>query len=211
MRALAWRWLALLLVPGCVLVQPLDEAKPNDEDSSTPAGSGNTGSSGGPSKAGSGNAGRAGASGAPGAAGSANGGAPSGVDFSLFTGTWKIAGGEVTSTCDDGVPKTASIDAVGTTTLGLGTTSDLIVDPGTACEIWVDVDDRSAALNSGTSPCSYTDDMEISYYIQYDSYEFSVSGDGKSANASMVAYVEASDANGNAAYCHTTTTWKYAR
>jgi len=213
MKAVAWRWLALLLVPGCVLVQPLDEAKP-DDDTSIPAGSGSggkTGSSGGPSKAGSGSAGRTGSSGAPSSAGAPSGnGGGAGVDFSLFTGDWTVTGGENTTSCDPGTTQTAPIDTGGTTTFGLGTTSDLILDPGTTCEILVDVDDRTAALNSGTGSCSYSDSM-YSYYVEYDSYEFTVSGDGKTANASMVAYIEVSDANDNASYCHSTTTWKYAR
>jgi len=55
MKARAWAWLVLLLVPGCLLVQPLDEAKPDTGGSSgnsSHAGKGN--GSAGQSSAGSG-------------------------------------------------------------------------------------------------------------------------------------------------------------
>jgi len=68
-----FRWLVLLSIPGCLLVQPLDDAKPADESS---AGSGN--SSGKPSHAGNGSAGHNTAgSGPAGGTGNAAGSGPS--------------------------------------------------------------------------------------------------------------------------------------
>jgi len=214
MKAFAWRWLALLAIPGCVLVQPLDEAKPADSDNagsgngSSHAGSSNAGSasggrSGGPAKAGSGNAGSS-------ASGGADGGAPSGVDFSLFTGTWTIVDGKNTTTCDSGASKTSNVDPGGQDTFGLGTITDLILDPGTTCEVLADVDDHRAFLNSNTAACSYSD-ASYDYDLFFDAFEFIVSSDGKTAKASMTAYITATDASGNMSDCKSDTTWNYKR
>ncbi|MEI9949137.1 MAG: hypothetical protein WDO74_09185 [Pseudomonadota bacterium] len=82
MKTATCRWLVLLLIPGCILVQPLDDPKTTDgvededagsgngDDIPGKAGSGNSG--GGPAKAGSGNSG-----GGPAKAGSGNSGGTS--------------------------------------------------------------------------------------------------------------------------------------
>ena len=202
MKTTAWRWLVLLLIPGCILVQPLDEAKPADSDDSSSggpakAGSGN-GSGGAPSKAGSGNSGapaKAG-SGNAGRAGSSAGGAPSGVDFSLFTGNWKLVGGTITTTCEGSAPSTAPAETGTVDKVGLGTTSDLIFGPGANCEILADVEDRSAFLNSGTLPCSESDGT-YNYYSTTDYFEFAVSDDEQTAGAAITTSVVVTDLSDN--------------
>src|SRR4051794_12424799 len=98
MKAIGGCWLALLVIPGCLLVQPLDEAKPDQQDSAgsggkaSHAGSAGQHTGGSPAAGGAGNKAGSGPGAAGGSAGAAhggasNGGAPSGVDFSLFTGT----------------------------------------------------------------------------------------------------------------------------
>jgi hypothetical protein len=183
------------LIPGCVLVQPLDEAKPDNDGSGAGgphAGSGN-GNSGGPSKAGSGNAGRGGGSSAGGAP---NGGAPSGDDFSLFTGSWYVSGGTITTRCEGETPMTSSATLGGEVQVGLGTTSDLIFDPGTNCEILADVDERSASLNWDTLPCTENDGT-YNYYLDTEYLDFTVSDDDQSATASIITSVTTTDADDN--------------
>jgi hypothetical protein len=225
MRTTAWSWLALLVIPGCLLVQPLDQAKPDDDGS---AGSGNSnaggsskagssnGSSGGTSKAGSGNAGRGGGAsgGAPsgnaGRGGDASGGA-SGVDFSLFTGFWYVTDGQITTVCDDGSSEPEAIQAGGQDEVGLGTTSDLIFGPGSSCEILADVDDRNASLNFDTLPCSQSDGV-YDFYLTIDAFHFNVSSDGKTAEAGMITTVETTDADGNSLpTCEVQQLWNYER
>jgi hypothetical protein len=226
-RTTAWTFLALLVIPGCLLVQPLDQARPEDDGS---AGSGNgnaggtskAGSSGSTSNAGSSNAGRGGGAsgGAPsgnagrgGAAsgGAASGGAPSGVDLSLFTGYWYVTDGQITTTCDDGSSQTEAIDPGGRDQVGLGTTSDLIFGPGSNCEILADVEDRNASLNSDTLPCSDNDGTYY-YYLTIDAFHFNVSGDGETAEAGMITTVLTTDADDNLlATCEVQQTWNSER
>ena len=199
MKTTAWRWLVLLLIPGCILVQPLDEAKPDDDDSvpatsggPSKAGSGN-GSSGGPSKAGSGNAGRGGSS----AAGAPNGGGgTTGVDFSLFTGNWTLIGGTNTTTCEGEDPVVTDADTGTPLEVVLGTTSDVIFGPRSACPILGDVDDRSAFLNSGTLPCSENDGT-YNFYSTTDYFEFAVSDDEQTAGAGISSTVIVTDLDDN--------------
>jgi hypothetical protein len=226
----------LLAIPGCLLVQPLDQAKPDDDGSagssggSSKAGSSN-GTSGNPSKAGSGNAGRGGSAsgGAPsgnaGRGGSASGGAPSGnagrggsasggapgVDFSLFTGNWTVTGGEITTLCEGEDPITESIVPGDVDTVGLGTTSDLIFGPGANCEILADVEDRNASLNTDTGPCSGSDGT-YNYYWTVDAFHFNVSGDGQTAEAGMITTVETTDLDDTLLVtCRVEQTWTHER
>jgi hypothetical protein len=208
-KSSVWPWVLLLLLPGCVLVAPLDEAKPSDGSDAGSGGrpAGTAGSSGSPAKAGSGNAGRGG--GAPNG-GAANGGAPNGGAFSLFLGTWTIADGKNTTTCDPGTTETSDVEPGLQDTFGRGTITDLIFDPGTACEILADVNDHTAFLNSNTEGCSYSDDTFV-YDLYFDAFEFVVSSDGQTAKASMTAYIQATDADNNTSYCQSDTTWNYER
>ncbi|HKO48464.1 MAG TPA: hypothetical protein VJV79_12110 [Polyangiaceae bacterium] len=201
MKTTAWGWLVLLVMPGCLLLQPLDEVK---SDSTGNAGNpSSAGSSGNSSQAGNGSAGRNNGGG-PG-----NGGAPNGVDFSPFTGTWTVTGGHITTTCGSEMDTTV-VDPGGTDTFGLGTISDLIFNPGTACEVLADVSDRTASLNSATPDCSYSD-AQFTYDLAFDSFEFELSGDGKTAEATMVAYIWVSDEDGNSSECLSENTWSYKR
>jgi hypothetical protein len=142
--------------------------------------------------------------------GSANGGATSGVDFSLFTGTWTITGGQSTTSCDGATPQTSTVAPGGTDTFGLGNISDLIFDPGTDCEILADVDDRTASLNPATLDC-YTSDANYDYDLSVISFDFVVSGDGKTAKATMSASILVSDGSGGLSVCDADYTWNYKR
>lgn len=217
---IAWRCLILaglpvcLLVPGCLLVQPLDEAKTNTEAN---AGSGNTssGDSGATtSRAGSsGSAGRAptGSSGSPasGAGGGANGGAPSEVDFSLFTGTWTITSGSKGTDCGAGLIAEA-VPAGGIDEFTLGTTSDLILDASTDCPLLVDVDNRTAT-GQGAQHCTYSGADGYDYDIAVQAYTFEVLGDG-TANSTLSTVSLVTDPSTNTtATCTGDATFNYQR
>ncbi|HYQ30671.1 MAG TPA: hypothetical protein VER04_25745 [Polyangiaceae bacterium] len=212
MKTSRWGWLALLLLPGCLLVQPLDEAKPASEDNAGSGGkaSGNAGQHSGGSGASTAGTGNRAGSGSMPTSGAANGGAGSGVDFSLFTGTWTISAGKGTVTCDEGTPTTDTVDPGGTTSVGPGTVSDLIFDPGADCEILADVSNRTASLNSATSEC-YSSDSTYDYESYVESFEFVVSGDGKTAKATMTSTVYVTDADGAISICETDYSWDYER
>ncbi len=156
----AWAALGCVLLtvlPSCLLVQPLDDAKPADGS----AGSGN---------AGTGNAG--------------TGNVPNEVDFSLFTGTWIIKSGEITTTC--GAQMTTDQATPGDTSeLGLGTTSDLILDPGTLCPILLDVDDRTATSQDGQT-CTLTQDG-TTFDLSVDYLDFIVTSADTSATSTFYA------------------------
>jgi hypothetical protein len=215
----AWRWLMLaavpacLLVPSCLLVQPLDEAKTDAEAS---AGNGTAGAS--TSHAGAGTAGRAptGGGGAhaagsgPTAAGASSGGAPSGVDFSLFTGTWKITSGSRTSYCGTAAPETDAIPAGGIDVFTLGTTSDLILDEATTCPILVDVDDR-VATGQDTQYCMYTGTDGYDYDVFFQSYTFEVLGNGTADSTLSTVSVITDPATMNTVTCTADATFKYSR
>jgi hypothetical protein len=226
-KTTAWGWLALLLIPGCLLVQPLDQARPDDDGSAGESGeSGDSGnSSGAPSKAGSGGGTSKAGSGNAGGGGSPNGGAPSGNagdggspsggmpggDFSLFTGTWTVTSGESTTLCEGTEPIIEEIEPGGEDEVGLGTASDLIFNPGSSCEILADVDDRYATLNSDTAPCSDTDGT-YNYYWTIDAFHFNVSGDGQTAESGMITTVLTTDLDDNPLIsCEVQRTWEHER
>jgi hypothetical protein len=208
----AWRWLLLLVIPGCILVQPLDEAKPegsagsgNSSGKSSQAGAGHA--SGSPGAGGSGN--KAGAGPLP-AAGAANGGAASGADYSLFVGTWVISGGKVTSSCEGADPTTDDVTPGGQDTIGLGTLSDLIFGVGSECEILADVANRTASLNPATLPCSFSD-ATYDYYSTFESFEFVVASDGLTAKANVSTSVLAVDFSATTVACDIKQTLDYKR
>lgn len=218
MNVARWIWLPLLVVPGCLLVQPLDDVKAGDDDSvpSAHAGMGQHAGGNGPGAGGAGNKAGSGpvASGGSGATGGsgpvASGGAGNAGAFSLFLGEWTISNGTQTTSCDGGTPTTSTVSPGGTDTFGVGTLSDLILDPGTSCEILVDVDGRTASLNPATLDCT-TSDANYDYDLFVESYDFTVSSDGKTAKASMTATVYLTDANSNESVCTTDTSWDYER
>ncbi len=127
---------------------------------------------------------------------------------SLALGT--ITSGKSTTSCDGGTPQTVDATAGGQDTVGLGTTSDLIFDPGSSCEILADVDDRTASLNQDTLPCSYSD-ATTDYYAIFDSFDFTVSGNGQTAKANISTSVLATDANDNLHSCEVTQALNYER
>jgi len=215
MRAAAWGILIWLTLPGCLLVQPLDEAKPEaDGGSNGKAGSGPHSGGSGPSAAGSGNqAGSgpaAGGSGPGDQGGGSNGGGANGPDFSLFTGTWTVKSGETTTSCDGSTPTTTAATPGATDTFGLGTISDLILNPGTACEILADVSDDTASLNLATPECTFSQDG-YQYDVLVDSFDFQVDSDGNTATATMSTDTIVTDANDNSSNCTTYSTWDYER
>lgn len=172
----AWAALGCVLLtvlPSCLLVQPLDDAKPADGSAgSGAAGSGNagTGNAGSGNAAGSNNAG--------------TGNVPNEVDFSLFTGTWIIKSGEITTTC--GAQMTTDQATPGDTSeLGLGTTSDLILDPGTLCPILLDVDDRTATSQDGQT-CTLTQDG-TTFDLSVDYIDFIITSADTSATSTFYA------------------------
>jgi hypothetical protein len=117
MKTTAFRWLVLLLIPGCILVQPLDEAK---SDSGGVAGRGNS-SGGASSKAGGANN----SSGAPSRAGS--GGTPStaGTSGSHVAGS-PGSGGAAGPTCAQGTLKNsaAAEKVIAASCFGIGVGGD---------------------------------------------------------------------------------------
>ncbi|HEY0468314.1 MAG TPA: hypothetical protein VGC79_29155 [Polyangiaceae bacterium] len=224
MKTTAWRWLILLLIPGCLLVQPLDEAKPDDDDSASAAAgkpslagsagkasqAGSAGQHSGGSGPGAGGTGNRAGSGPLPTAGAANGGAPSGVDFSLFLGDWTVNGGKNTVSCDGSTPQTSPIAGGDVDNFGLGTISDLIFGPDAECQILADVNDRTASLNPATPNCQ-TADADYDYVLYVDDFQFVVSRDGKTAKASMTSVVYVYDISGNVSICDSDYTWDYAR
>lgn len=208
MKTTVWGLLSLLAIPGCLLVQPLDDPKPADGA----AGGGNKAGGSGQPSGGSGNSGsgnKAGSGSVP-PGGAPSGGAPSSVDFTLFTGTWTVTSGQSTVTCGDEAPQTTTATPGGTDTFGLGTVSDLVLNPDTDCEIWADVDDRTASLNPATPNCA-TSDADYDYDLYIESFDFTVSADGKTAEASMTTSTLVSDSSGVVGVCDSEHAWKYKR
>lgn len=214
-----WRCLMLaavpacLLVPGCLLVQPLDEAKTDAEASAGNAAAGASSShagsgTGGRSPTGSGGAHAAGDG--PIAAGAPSGGAPSGVDFSLFTGTWNITSGSKTSHCGTDAPETVAIDAGGVDTFSLGTTSDLVLDADTTCPILVDVNDR-IATGQDAQYCNYTGSDGYDYNVFFQTYSFEVLADGSADSTLSTVAMITDPATKNTATCTADATFKYSR
>jgi hypothetical protein len=194
MKAVAWGWLALLVLPGCLLIQPLDDAKPEN----TGGNNGKAGqhAGGGPSTGGAGNKGGSGnkaGSGPEGGSGPVppggapnNGGAPNGVDFSLFLGEWTMTSATFTRQCsNEENPTTGTITAGAKDTFILGTDesqTDLIFDLQDTglCDIYANVDDRFA-YGTGDQSCTVDETDGTTTYLIYPYFEFAVSGDGQSA------------------------------
>jgi hypothetical protein len=203
-KRLAWCWLAVLVFPGCLLVQPLDEAKPDlDASGGDTASAGKTNGGGGRGGAGPGptagshSGGASAAGGAAHAGASATGGAPTGTDFSLFLGAWTVTSGTITTDCGTGPMQTAA--DVGTKeTIGLGTTSDLIVDEGTQCPVLVDVTGTVAFGQDGQT-CDFSD-ASGAYHLEINSYDFAVGSTGTTASAELISTVELT-ANGTTTTC----------
>lgn len=212
MNRRVWAWLLLALVPGCLLVQPLDEAT-SDDAAGASGGNGNasagTGSAGRPTSAGGGAPSAGAPSGGSHAGGAAQGGAPSGVDFSLFIGTWTITSGSTTRDCGTDAPTTEPATVGAQDSFGLGTTSDLILDPGTQCALLVDVDDRVASSEAAQECTFQSEGYTVHVYV--DSFEFTVSGDGKTAISRFISTVDVSDGSGASATCDTDQTLHYKR
>lgn len=180
MKASLCSWLVLLVLPGCLLVQPLDDAKPKDENAGGGAhlaGNG-PGAGGAGNKAGSGPVGNGGSSPDP-------SGGNGGVDFSLFLGGWTLTSAQVTRQCSNETsPTTSPITPGEVDTFVLGTQSDLIFDlEGTdVCDIHANVDDRSA-YGTGEQSCTVDETDGTTTYLAYTYFEFAVSGDGQSAQS----------------------------
>ncbi len=204
MKLLTFWCLALAVVPGCLLVQPLDDAKSNASGgASAQAGSNGAGhtSSGGAS-GGSGPNPAAGSGGRSNAgAGAPQGGAPNGVDFSLFLGKWTITTGTLTTDCGTGTPMTSALTPGTYDTVSLGTTSDLIFDAATTCPIESDVNDRTASVLPGQS-CTGTDtDSGNDYEIFYDTFTFVVAGTGTTAQGTLDLTTVVTNTSGQTITC----------
>lgn len=187
MKSIPWLWFALTLVPGCLLVQPLDEAKSDAEVGGAADGA----SAGRSTVAGSDGAGAthaggsSGASPAGGRAGSApNGGGPPTVDPSAaFLGIWVLTDGSITLNCG-GSPQVSQLTN-GSADWHVGTTSDLVqTSEGTPCELLANVQGRVAAgapnqqctesgLDSDGNP--YSQDLVI------ENYAFTINANGVNA------------------------------
>jgi len=209
-KATIFCWLLLLSIPGCLLLQPLDDAKPEGSaggPNGGSAGSGN-GSSGGPSKAGNGNAGHAGSP----AGGAANGGGPSETDFSLFTGTWFVqAGSTIERSCSDGEDYSSEVDWTTDEFVegGGGSSGDILLNPTTPCALAFDVDDRIAYAQSGQS-CTLSDGDSLEQTLEFTSAAFAVDDDESTATASVEVDETISDASGTL-YCTAYWTLYYQR
>jgi len=224
MKTIGFRWLVLLAIPGCLLVQPLDDVqehagsagssgKPSSAGSAgKPGGGSGPGAAGAGNNAGSGDTTHAGSGNAP-PGGAANGGGSGGLDLSLFTGNWIITGGKNTVSCGGDTPTSETIAGGDRVPVGLGTISDLVFDRGTDCEILADVTaDRTATLNPATLGCTSSDpDTGYDYDSVFLSFDFVVASDGKTAVSKMSAQVLVSDASGVLAACDSDTELQYKR
>lgn len=211
MKLVRWSWLLLaagtvvtLVAPGCLLVQPLDDVKAGSGDESDAGEVGDAGSSATPSggrsgsgptpsggKGGSGPAPSGGRGGAPSGGKGGSGpvptaGSPSGVDFSYFTGLWTITSGTITTDCGAG-PTDMPAKVGGQDTFDVGTTSDLILDKGTQCEILVDVADLVAVARDGQS-CDLSDGADT-YHLDISSFSFIVDDDHQTATSYMTSTI----------------------
>jgi len=190
-----WSWVMLgaiaVAAPGCLLVQPLDDVS-TDSAGSGGSGAGKAGAGPSPS-GGKGGAGPSasggkggGASGGRGGAGpTPTGGAPS-VDFSYFTGTWKVTSGTITTDCGTGPIDTAAMPGT-TDSLALGTTSDLILDKGTQCPILVDVNDLVATGQDGQT-CDFSD-ASGTYHLEISFFDFIVGDDHMTATSHLTSVI----------------------
>ncbi len=188
MKVSAWAWLGVLALPGCLLIQPLDKAKPNDDSGSSGKAGQHAGGSG-PSAGGAGNKAGSGPSGGSGPVppgGADNGGGTGGVDFSLFLGGWTLISGNYARKCASETSTTTGTIAPGEVdTFVLGTResqTDLIFDvEGTeVCDVFANVDDRNA-YGTGDQACTVDQADGSTTYLTYGYFEFAVSDDGQSA------------------------------
>jgi hypothetical protein len=191
---------ASVALPSCLLVQPLDDTKDDGLGSGgTTSGShaGATspgGKNGGAGKSGIGGSGegtagspplppaggRGGSTAAGGSGPRPTGGAPSGVDFSYFIGTWTVTSGTITTDCGTG-EYVDDATVGGKDTFEIGTTSDLILGKGTECPLLLDVHDLVAVAQDGQS-CDVTTDTATGHY-EFDSVSFIVSADHQTASS----------------------------
>jgi hypothetical protein len=188
MKGSAWAWLGVLVLPGCLLIQPLDEAKP-DEGSGGSGKAGQHAGGSGPSAGGAGNKAGSGPSGGSSpvpSGGADNNGGSAGVDFSLFLGGWTLVSGNYSRKCESETSTTTgTINPGEVDTFVPGTresNTDLIFDvEGTdVCNVFANVDDRSA-YGTGDQACTIDEADGSTTYLTYGYFEFAVSDDGQSA------------------------------
>ena len=187
MRAGAWAWLGVLALPGCLLIQPLDDAKPAGSGGGAHAGQH---AGGGPAAGGAGNKGGSGptpsgGSGPSPSGGDSNGGGSGGADFSLYLGDWKLISGDYTRQCGTDSATTGAIAPGEVDSFVPGTQaskSDLIFDLEgmDVCDIHADVLD-GGAYGNGNQSCTVAETDGTTTYLQYTYFEFVVSDDGQSA------------------------------
>jgi hypothetical protein len=217
-NALGWSRMVLaaaaVAIPGCLLVQPLDDAKSNAAGSGGSTSSGGKTSTGGKNNgvsgaddgdAGDGPAplgGRGGSAPTAGSGPGTGGGPPSGVDFSLFLGKWYPTGGTVSTLCSDSGSTTPTVEDA---TLDyydqfdLGDTSDLLWDVESGCPLYIAVDDRlaSADPNYPDQICNIVaDGTHYPIEVTYKSFDFSVKANGTTATSSTVVTEYVTDTNG---------------
>jgi hypothetical protein len=176
MKNLGWLWLLLAVVPGCVLVQPLDNAAPSSDggdSSSSHAGSGNAGSSS--SHAGSSSSGAGGSGG--------SGGSPSSSKLAPFLGTWTATSGTLTLTCPGIAP--SNTDATGSETWSPGTASDLVaIGFESTCNFNANVSGKVATglpRQVCNESSTATNGDAITQSLTFTSLTFVVSADGATA------------------------------
>ena len=178
-------WLLLLALPaaGCVLVQPLDSATPDDDSSSAGSTASHAGAKGSAGKS-------SGSSGAPGSAGRGSAGSSSGggaaTGKALFIGTWTITNGTTTIDCN-GTPQTQPL--TGSDIWAAGTTSDLVLDPSTTCPMRANITGRTAIGEPGfsctTSGTDSTTGTPFTTLLEADDYTFVIASDGKTATGML--------------------------
>ena len=195
MKSVPWLWFALTLVPGCLLVQPLDAAK-SDAEVGGAAGSASAGRS---SVAGSDGAGATHAGGSSGAsaAGGGGGSAPNGVGGSVpvgggpatvdpsaaFLGIWVLTDGSITLNCG-GTPQVSPLTD-GSADWHAGTTSDLVqTSEGTPCELLANISGR-AAVGEPNQKCTESgldsDGNPYSQALVIENYAFTINANGVNA------------------------------
>lgn len=196
MKARAFGWLLWALLPGCLFVQPLDEAKSDAEANAGRTSSGNA-SAGGASGSGTKPSGGAGPTPAGGRGGSPPGGAggPAQDPLLAFTGIWVLTDGAITLNC--GGTHTTSALSDGSADWQIGTTSDLVqTAEGASCELRANVSAR-VAIGDGTQYCTesglnpqgspYTQNLSI------DNYTFTLSSNGMNAKEAFSGTIDYTD------------------
>jgi len=234
LKAMSWRWALLAFIPGCVLLQPLDEAKSDNTGgnagSASHAGNGNAGH---PASGGSGPAPGAGAGGSgptPGGGAGGSGPAPSGGrggappnpgtggaaptdSLALFTGMWVLTTGSITLNCP-GSPATTNPLTEGSAEWMPGVTSDLVQTAGgTDCELRANISGRVATaepsqecVESGTNSEGQPYSQDLTIY----QYTFTVGSTGKTANEAFYGSVDYTDITGTST-CQFAQTGSYTK